>query len=231
MQFAIEQRLSSLVDPTNNYKNLTNAWQNSIPFGGKTYTVGDLASSNFPGLGDKYNALQKAARREFHKGMWNLAIMKTCTWYTNPYLQTFLPKGNTSTYVAVSNWAQENLYNTYPGVFLRYSYDESDGQNNLFTFCYWNLGIGGNQFPPAACNQLFQDDTPGHIINPDGLFPRRYVFEQFHTVKPDFGDWRDLSDGERGPAFTFTGGMFPEETVKSKVEVLPLPKEKGTAAV
>ena len=59
MQFEIEQKLSSLVDPANNYNNLLTQWTNVIEFNGKSYTLKDLANSTFPDLGDEYNQLQK----------------------------------------------------------------------------------------------------------------------------------------------------------------------------
>ena len=228
MQELIEQRLSSLVDPKDNYKNLSEAWKDKISFNGNTYTIGDLASSNFPGLGDSYNALQKAALKEFKKALWNLAIMKTCKYWSNYEKEITLPKGAGTT-VAVRNWAQQNLYKTNPGVFLRYAYIDTDNNpppTNTFQLHYWNLGINGYELPPNACKELFMDDTPGHIINPDGLFNRVYVFEQFATTQPQFGDWRDLSDGTPGPKSPFTGGAFPEETKKTKdLLVIPGPME------
>jgi hypothetical protein len=61
------------------------------------------------------------------------------------------------------------------------------------------------------------DDTPGHIINPDGLFNRSYVFQQFHTTKPDFSGGHELAstpdrDFADSDEFNFTGGLFPNLT-------------------
>ena len=88
-----------------------------------------------------------------------------------------------------------------------------------YIFYYWDLGINGNPFPPAAIKALFKDDTPGHIINPDGLFNRSYVFEQFNITKPDFTYYtHELSNDPNADFNTsaddwhFTGGLFPELT-------------------
>jgi hypothetical protein len=230
MQFEIEQKLSSLVDPTNNYKSLSDEWKDSISFNGRTYTIGDLATSRFPGLGNEYNALQSAARTQFHKMLWNLAIMKTCRYYENYHIFITLEKKD-GTSAAVSKWAQESFYKNNPGVFIRYAYIGTNDPpgTNQFEIVYWNLGLGGYALAPEACKQLFMDDTPGHIINPGGLFNRRYVFEQFSTRKPDFGNWRDLSDGSKGPPFNFTGGLFPEETAKT-TQLLVIPKATEQSA-
>ncbi|HLL42237.1 MAG TPA: hypothetical protein VK369_03820, partial [Segetibacter sp.] len=74
----------------------------------------------------------------------------------------------------------------------------------------------GYPFPDAASDILFIDDTPGHVINPNGLFNRSYVFQQFSTTKPFFNAHelantpdRDFADSDD---FNFTGGLFPNLT-------------------
>ncbi len=62
--------------------------------------------------------------------------------------------------------------------------------------------------------------TPqGHSINPDGLFHRSYVFQQFATKKPeDFKKAHEISSDRAYGFFAgsddwnFTGGMFPQLT-------------------
>ena len=212
MQLAIEQKLSHLVDPANNYSNLTAAWTNPIEFNGATYTIGDLASSNFPGLGDDYNALQTAAILSFQKALWNLVIMKCCSYYENYHTSVQIKKPMTLT-----QYAQQTFYPANKGVYLRAQLTYYDDQINEFELIYWNLGIGGNPFPDEASNILFYDDTPSHVINSDGLFNRSYVFEQFSTTKPDFSKGHELSnspddDFAAGDDWDFTGGVFPDLT-------------------
>ncbi|MEO7044618.1 MAG: hypothetical protein ABI091_04875, partial [Ferruginibacter sp.] len=76
MQFAMEQQLSHLVDPANNYYNLQNF---KFPIIIKnsdntttTYTFKQLVDQDFPGLGDEYNKLQSDAYTQFKKSLWNL---------------------------------------------------------------------------------------------------------------------------------------------------------------
>ena len=208
MQFAIEQKLSSLVDPASDYSNLKTAWKDSITFNGTTYTIGDLASSHFPGLGDKYNELQSAAHTSFKKSLWNLVIMKTCSYYENYHTHATTPKH----IGAIDEYAQKQFYPANKGVYLRARYVDTDPDTNTSLLVYWNLGIGGYAFPDEANNVLFMDDTPGHIINPDGLFNRSYVFQQFSTRKPVFHAGHELGHGslsDEFDGFNFTGGMFP----------------------
>lgn len=225
MQLAIEQKLSSLADPTNNYSNLTSAWTETIEFNGDTYTVGDLADSNFPGLGDDYNALQTAALNSFEKALWNLVIMKCCTlaeesnWYIYIYND---PQDTTNPYNSVVEYAQTIMYPINKGNYLRARINEVGDLYITYQLQSWRLGINGNTFPEEAVNILFMDDTPAHIINPDGLFSRDYVFKQFHIKKPEVlnlyveletylaGDICNHADCPDD--FDFTGGVFPDLT-------------------
>ena len=85
-------------------------------------------------------------------------------------------------------------------------YEVDPGHYRYFELISFQLGIGGNVFPDEACNILFMDDSPGHIINPNGLFRRDYVFKQFHKTKPtllydhehDF-NWLDVGDAVKQP--------------------------------
>jgi len=75
MQNAIEDKLSHLVEPSNNYSNLTAAWKEPIVLNGSTYTLADLANTKFT-LGDEYNKLHDAGFTSMKKAVWNLLIMK-----------------------------------------------------------------------------------------------------------------------------------------------------------
>lgn len=222
MQFAIEQKLSHLADPRDNYVNLRLEWQNEIKFNGNTYTIGDLASANFPGLGDEYNKLQAAAYTNFKQSLWNLVIMKCCSYYRNYSEVVSLPKVRG----AFRKWAQEKFYPEHKGNYMRALWVGHTETSFIYDVYYWNLGINGYEFPEAAVNELFIDDVPGHVINPNGLFHRSYVFQQFSKTKPDFSVYylglgkvltKELSsdsddDFAYNSDWNFTGGMFPQLT-------------------
>ena len=190
MQFALEQQLSHLVDPKNNYANLVAAWTQDIDFNNGTYNIGDLAASSFPALGDDYNALQAAAIINFQSALWKLVIMKCCTyqpwstWNKRFYYDIENDKANDQ-WRDLLAYAREVMYPQNKGRYLRAMvYDLGDRSKRIYMQS-WSLGIGGNQFPDEACNQLFKDDTPGNNkYNPNGLFNRTYVFQQFALKKP-----------------------------------------------
>lgn len=94
---------------------------------------------------------------------------------------------------------------------------------------YMLIDFDGKYLSTEAAQELFIDDTPGHIMNPDdkgspktGLFPRDYVFKQFRTKKVDFGGYFDLAKegvaactgskalDESTYNYEFTGGSFPQ---------------------
>jgi hypothetical protein len=119
------------------------------------------------------------------------------------------------------------MYPQNPGRYLRavlqYRYD-SLGYSS-YELQSWNLGIGGYSFPKAASDVLFMDDTPTHIINPDGLFNRSYVFQQFALTKPTFlrgnypnyPSWHELGHDPNSNFYyeddwEFNGGFFKKLT-------------------
>jgi hypothetical protein len=209
---AIEDKLSSLVDPTDNYSTLRAEWSDPISFNGTTYTLGDLASQQFT-LGVEYNKLHDAAFTSMKKSLWNLLIMKCCTYYKN------WPKPFGAAKGALTEWAQTKFYSYYKGSYMRARLVDTDPALNwnYYELIHWDLGINGYPFPDQASEILFKDDTPGHIIRPDALFNRSYVFQQFSITKPDFTDGHELADTpDRDFAdsdeFNFTGGLFPNLT-------------------
>jgi hypothetical protein len=60
------------------------------------------------GLGDEYNKLQSDAHTFFKKTLWNLVVMKCCTYYENWHQQITLYQGQG--YRSVTDWARQELY-------------------------------------------------------------------------------------------------------------------------
>lgn len=214
MEFYIEQKLRSLADPTNNYSNLLTQWENVIELNGKSYTLKDLANSTFPGKGDEYNALQTEAYTHFKKSLWNLSIMKCCTYFENYHRFTETPHANPGTFYS---FIQNTFYPHNKGVYVRAKWEgEAWDLDDNWEYVYYNLGIRGYALPDAASSILFMDDTPGHIINPNGLFNRSYVFEQFSTTKPKFlfdemASYPNYNTdtNSNNNDWDFNGGFFP----------------------
>jgi hypothetical protein len=217
---AMEKQLSHYLDQTNNYANLRAAWDKTFQVQGTTYKLSDLAKPEhaFPPLGDLWNCIKATATTEFQKRLWNLIVMKTCSYYANEFYY-FLYTTTATTDPAAENelaeYVRQGLYTTNPGVYATRNYLGNDQETGglQFEVAYSNLGLGGNEFPPAVCDMLFRDDTLGHIIRPDALFPRDYVFKQFSFKKQYLGqnsNWKEIPDGDID--WVFTGGYFPELT-------------------
>lgn len=211
MQWAIEEKLNSLEDSSNNYHNLSEHWKDNIEYNGQTYTIRDLFTSDFPTTGDDYNKLLDSGYTHFKKSLWNLIVIKTCTLYRHYPNYYVLNKDYN-----ITDYAQNEFYSAYKGSYLRVRHYNVQPPFEGYNMYFWYLGINKYSFPDVAAKILFMDDTPGHIINPDGLFNRSYVFEQFNTQKPDFSYYADelATFPEKGLApqnndWEFTGGMFP----------------------
>ncbi len=196
MQKTISTTLLTLADETDDYRNLREGWKGAIDFNGKMYTLRDLANSQFPTVqeGTAYVALRTAAYDRFRKYIWNLMIMKAGSMSSPGYWE--VDKGvnsfsDTPTYHArevfyKEPWSQSRYLRGYSEYVNR---DMGSPPSNSYNFHLWRFFFDGRELPAAAAKELFKDDTPGHIINPDGLFNRDYVFKQFHREKPDFRAW------------------------------------------
>ena len=219
MALSLDAKLGHLTDenyPANDYNNLKEAWKDPIVFNGATYTLADLANSYFPEKthnADEYYKIFNSMYDHHRKSVWNLAIIKCCSLYEN--YKWWIDTPNESGQLL--KWAREEFY-SFPGHKGQYVrgkfHDIWFNGDQRYEVTYWNLGIGGYPFPEAASDILFMDDTPYHIINPDGLFNRQYVFQQFNTKKPNFSAGHELGylDGfDYGPHddWDFTGGFFP----------------------
>ena len=217
MQEAMEKQLAHYLDETNHHANVRAAWNKSFQAQGVAYKVSDLAKPEhaFPGVGDRWTALKETAALEFKKRMWNLIVMKTCSYYRN-WSSRFNTSGKPGSDPdnEPAEFVRRGLYTDHPGVYARRDFVAKNPQGGLtFMIDYWNLGLNGNEFPKSVCDLLFRDDTVGHIVRPDALFARDYVFKQFSLTKPDFhqginSNWKEIPDGDND--WNFTGGYFPE---------------------
>lgn len=215
MQKAISDTLLILADETDNYKNLREGWKGEIEFNGKKYTLKDLANSQFPTLdkGKEYTSLRTVAYDQFKKHLWNVMFIKAGSMTYSAYWS--IPVFSKTP----SKYGRDIHYKDYPATYLRGWYEHVGLR---YYFRYWYFTFDGRELSTEAAHELFKDDSPQNIINPDGLFNRDYVFKQFHTEKPDFFGYHELrKDASEFPKydneldfdlpddFVFTGGDFP----------------------
>jgi hypothetical protein len=224
MAKAIDEKLAELIDVGNNYANLR-TWKDPILFNKKPYTLKDLAGTQFPDKhqhGVDYYKIFNPMYDHHRRSVWNLAIMKCCTYSNAHYEEVRLSKQSG----ALLEYAQKTFYPAHKGVYLRANFMGVEADHYDYELVWWNLGIGGKPFPDSASSELFIDYTPGNIINtddnsrPHGLFNRSYVFQQFSFTKPDFSAGHELNgnpanghgDFALSDDWTFTRGLFPKVT-------------------
>jgi hypothetical protein len=194
---AIDEQLGS---PKDNFFTLREKWTD-VTFMGKTYGLRELAHANFPShekgspTRTQYEKLLIAANDSFVKYFWRAIIIQTGKLNSSrPFYFSNKLSGDSYPGGAVG-FARDVIYKTedqYP------TYTTGKVSKDAFGYQYWHFTNwyftfdDGVPLSKAVADILFIDDTPGHIINKDGLWPRDYVFKQFHTEKPDWGDERDL---------------------------------------
>lgn len=222
MEKAISDTLLKLADKTDNYKNLRERFKGDIEFNGKKYSLSDLANSQFPtpAKGKEYTDLRTAAYDRFRKYIWNVMIMKAGRLnYSSYWLVAQQSYDSPTQYGRDVHYKDERYKSTY----LRGWHDYFGG---FFYHRYFYFEFDGRELSPEAAKELFKNDTPENVINPDGLFDRDYVFHQFHKEKPDwFGYYALRKDLNKTKGFVsrdkdfgfdpaaddvvFTGGDFP----------------------
>lgn len=222
MQIAISNTLLKLADETDDYKNLREGFEKDVELNGKTYSLRDLATSQFPTVakGGEYTKLRTAAYDRFRKYIWNVMFIKAGNLNYSAYWLV----GQMS-YDSPTQYGRDVHYkdDRYKSTYLRGWHEEFGG---LFYYRYFYFEFDGRELSSAAAKELFKNDTPENIINPDGLFDRDYVFHQFHKEKPDwFGYYalrkdlnktkgvfsfdKDLGFDPAADNAELTGGDFP----------------------
>jgi hypothetical protein len=196
MMIKVKDNLLDLESSRDNYANLRKAFENGpVVFNRKQYTIHDLATSHFPSVDgpddtEDYKALLAAAYLRFRKYIWNAILVKTANMYYS-WGWTEIPAKQSP-----ARYARAEHYPNYPATYLRgkWNPDLSSGRfaTGGFDYYYFHLEVDGRVLSDEAAKILFMDDSPGNNINPEGLFPRDYVFKQFHREKPDYFGYLDV---------------------------------------
>lgn len=225
MQKALSDSLLILADRTDNYRNLREKWSGQIDFNGKKYTLKDLAGAQFPvkGVGTEFVELRDAAYTKFKKDFWNVMFVKAGE------MRQIGSTYESFTTVVPRVYAMGIHYPNHKATYLRGYWSRSAiiHSNQYLNYGYWTFAFDGLELSDAAAATLFIDDAPGNTINPTGLFPRDYVFKQFHRERPSFGHYFEIRRDEHigsctaeldpcqwfdsgSDNYDFTGGTFPE---------------------
>ncbi len=224
---ALDEQAGSSVD---GYYNLREKWTD-VELNGKTYTLRQLAQLNFPSYEKvsptrpQFDDLVNMANLAFEQYFWRALIIQ-CGKLNSSVAFTGI---NTHKPGGAVGFARDVIYQTEDQIPTyttgRYELRDAAG-TGYFEFTNWYFTFDfGVPLSKSAAKILFKDDTPGHIINQKGLWPRDYVFKQFHKEKPNWNLYvndameRDLGTEavqHSNPAddfggllrdYTFTGGL------------------------
>jgi hypothetical protein len=82
-------------------------------------------------------------------------------------------------------WVHKSYWNNY--TYTQHT-DRHGNDNSYYTQWENNIGSGAGAFTDgslndAACNYLFIDSDDNVVINPDGLFHRKFVFTGLTNIK------------------------------------------------
>ncbi|GAB3047097.1 hypothetical protein [Spirosoma pulveris] len=206
----VTKRLSSLSSNHDNYKNMREAFAGGgVEFSGKKYTIEDLAQQRFPDMNDvndvdDFETLKAAAVLKYKRNIWNtMFVLAGEMKFDNP--SSFYVNFKSKERDLPRPYAIENYYPNHKARYLRgYYYSTLFGE--YFYYASFYFTFDGDELSESAAKVLFKDDAPGHIINPEALFERDYVFKQFHAKKPDFKEYFEIRrDTEIGPCTGVTG--------------------------
>jgi len=218
MHDRVRKQIDILTYSGNNYRNLREAFKagatdgtaGTIVFNDKRYTIKQLALMKSP---DRTTAnasydddLTEAAMAKFRIYFWNVMFVQAGKIKT---YDTFWPQ---YTYDSDPRKIISDLYanNTdIPGAYFRAYYDNSWGGTHIREYQFL---FDDKKLDEKTSAELFKDTIRGHVVNPDALFERDYVFKQFHTKKYPFGDYCDVATEPSKyydcSNYTFTGGIL-----------------------
>lgn len=160
----------------------TKYWDTAFTYQGKTTTLGDLASGDFPAKTSP--VFQQAVTDSvfaLDQDVW-ATVMKASLVVTHWKLSSGPTIFSGTKNDPPVKWVQ-GFYEKHPAYRETWSWHDKSGcgDRDGWLMEEYNLGTGAGVFTDGsiarnACNYLFIDSTPGKIINKDGLFTREQVF-------------------------------------------------------
>ena len=162
------------------YGDVAANWNTQFSYNGKTTTLSDLATAQFPAKTDPtFEAMAAKALDGLDHTLWKqMLVANDVITFWQPHNRFILPRSEGDP----ASWAQTFIRN-YPAYYLTWSWHDSTGcgDSSGWQINEYNIGTGANSFVDGslssdACQYLFQDSTPGVITNASGLFTREAVF-------------------------------------------------------
>ena len=173
--------------------NPSSFWTKTFNWNGQSCVLGDLATFSFPDEKDpNFFTYAKLCLTALNQSIWQQVLKAKCviTWWAwipdgqvDP--QPKMIKSNTN----MVSWDQ-NFISNNPAYYCTWIWHQDTGfadKDYWYTYEY-NLGFGASVFHDGsissdACKYLFIDSSDGVVINPNGLMPRKVVFEDWGIKK------------------------------------------------
>ncbi len=159
-------------------------WNDMFTWNGISCVLGDLATITFPAEGDDsfYPAAANSSLNALNRSIWQIVMQANCI------ITLYLQGSSTATLSSktdMNSWAN-SFISKNPSYYLTWQYHQKDGVFDTNHYDVWeqNVGFGASKYndnpiSSSACNYLFIDSTDGHVINANGLVPRKTVFTQW----------------------------------------------------
>ena len=171
-----DQCANYIADPAAN-------WNKQFSWNGTSMVLGDLATIDFPLESDpEFFTMATSALKALDQTVWKIVLQENCVvtlWLTNGAPLHFSPKTN------MDSWTQSFIASN-PAYYVTWEYHQKSGfgDSDHYNAYEYNIGFGAtkykdNSISDPACAYLFIDSTDGHVINANGLWPRKTVFTGF----------------------------------------------------
>jgi hypothetical protein len=173
------------------YQNVAANWNVQFTYNDQTETLSNLANITIPAETDPaFETLAKAAVVGVDQQLWTMLLQAK---YQITYWDVGGPGGllpGTKDHPPID--FEEGFIAAHPAYRHTWTWHDSDGcgDSNGWYIKEYNIGsapslIWDGSLNADACRYLFIDSYDGVVINPDGLFPRKTVFEGLGITQVD----------------------------------------------
>lgn len=158
-------------------------WNTTFTFDGKECSLSDLATLDFPAVGDvRYDQMKAKGLRALDLNIWETVVRASCQYYEHLTMgaQGENPQDTDHLWETI-----RQCYKDYPAYYCRGEWFPDRWKlHHGWYIRNWVLGPGGYPLRQTACEYIFIDGLPGETINPDALFTREYFFNNIVPGHP-----------------------------------------------